>query len=127
IKKGSEWYFFAGQNEAPYNVYRSDFPNSCSASLHSFSGITPGEVSYNSQDNYYVTLTTTTSTGDVAYLTKQLSISSSLAPNLDISSEGICQSNPTQFMMTSDLPLSSITWDFDDGNTSNVQNPTHTF
>ncbi|RDY60780.1 T9SS type B sorting domain-containing protein [Flagellimonas nanhaiensis] len=43
------------------------------------------------------------------------------------SADNLCLGDATEFNVTSSEPILSIAWDFGDGNTSTLENPTHTY
>ncbi|MFO7868834.1 MAG: PKD domain-containing protein [Bacteroidales bacterium] len=49
------------------------------------------------------------------------------AADFSSSEQTICRGIETQFINESNLPVSSVEWDFGDGNTSTDKNPTHTY
>lgn len=46
---------------------------------------------------------------------------------VDIGVQNTCFGDTTVFSVTSDDPITSILWDFGDGTTSDIENPTHTY
>ena len=47
--------------------------------------------------------------------------------DVGIEAENFCLGDGTEFSIDSNDPITSITWDFGDGNTSILENPTHTY
>lgn len=45
----------------------------------------------------------------------------------DVTVENTCLGDTTQFLINSSESIGSITWDFGDGNTSTIENPTHQY
>ncbi len=44
-----------------------------------------------------------------------------------LTAENFCLGDATEFSVSSSDPITSISWDFGDGNTSTLENPTHTY
>lgn len=127
IKHSSSWSFFAGQNDAASEVFRADFPNTCSASLQSFKGDSPGFVSYSAAGSYSITLEVRNSNGDLNKLTKSITIQNASAPVIAINSTGMCLSNALQFSVSTTSPLSTVAWKFGDGGISSLETTSHLY
>lgn len=69
---------------------------------------TPEELSYNFGHNFYITVN-----GQVGKFV--------------IKDELNCADSSVNFSIQGDVPHSSITWDFGDGNTSTIEKPTHSY
>lgn len=77
---------------------------------------------------YQVSLIVTSAGGcsDTAQSLSQISIGTSLVPSFTINDSSGCAPLPVRF--THSVPnVSSLLWDFGDGNTSTLVNPTHTY
>ncbi len=83
---------------------------------------------YTNSGTYLVTLTVVTTAGCQHDTTRQVLVNP--VPNADFTYTGYCQGSPTQFNDLSTMIAGTITdwlWDFDDGGSSILQNPSHTF
>jgi PKD repeat protein len=86
---------------------------------------------YNSYGTFSVSLTVQSEHGCFDVFTKNVFVKET--PSLSIGtspSNSLCDSNTVSFTGNISLNTSTITsmlWDFDDGNTTSLQNPTHTF
>ena len=84
--------------------------------------------SYASSGNFDVQLIIINSNGCTDTVIKPVTIHPH--PTADFSASPLCLNNPTQFNDLSTSPNGAVTawsWDFDDGYSSNDQNPTHTY
>ncbi|MBI4648076.1 MAG: PKD domain-containing protein, partial [Bacteroidia bacterium] len=86
------------------------------------------EYTYAIAGTYNVTLTITDSNGCTSSITKQITVID--LPHADFSATMVCFGETTIFTDQSTSPGGQITgwqWNFDDGNTSAVQNPSHLY
>lgn len=90
--------------------------------------LSPSHI-YNAPGNYNVVLTTTTDSGCVLSVNKQITVYP--MPNANFTVSEVCHNTPTQFTSTSTvLPPDNITnyqWAFGDNNSSVLQNPQNTY
>jgi len=90
----------------------------------------PGLI-YNTPGTYTVTLTATLANGTTQTETKTNYITVNEQPTADFSASAtnVCLGESIQFtdLTQSATPIGSWLWDFGDGNTSTLQNPTHTY
>jgi len=78
-----------------------------------------------SPGTYSVTLIVTTITGCADTISQTVTVNPS--PVANFSSSIVCFNNPTVFMDLSTGAPIQWSWNFGDGNTSSIQNPTHTY
>lgn len=84
-------------------------------------------TTYNSAGSYTVKLVVTSNSGCIDFLSRTIIIST--PPTADFTSEANCTEQPTQFTDVS-TPANSISewfYDFGDGSTSSLQNPTNSY
>ncbi|MEI8278656.1 MAG: PKD domain-containing protein [Bacteroidota bacterium] len=79
---------------------------------------------YNSNGLFVVKLITTDSNGCLDTVSHTLSIAT-LSPGFNFTN--VCWKDTTHFTNTTPLPYTSLSWNFGDGNTSVLPNPTHTY
>ncbi|MGB4973771.1 MAG: PKD domain-containing protein [Cyclobacteriaceae bacterium] len=124
-KENSEWMILT-VDQSNGQVYKIMYPNSCTAIPEVSNQVNP-EVKYTQSGVYNVSLESTYASG-TSVRTKSITVSSALAPDLDFVFTNMCANNDVNF--TSDNMSGDITdynWDFDDTNTSIVQDPIHQF
>jgi large repetitive protein len=83
---------------------------------------------YPSEGSYTVTLTVSSGTGCSDSVTQMITINP--VPVAGFNAASTCQNSPLPFTDVSTISTGSITvwsWNFDDGNTSAIQNPVHYF
>jgi len=90
------------------------------------SGDADPEHEYSDGGTYSVTLTVTTDVGCVSSVTYDVLVES--GPAVDWDAEDVCQNFPAEFDNQTTIAtgtISSYTWDFGDGTTSNEDEPSH--
>lgn len=83
---------------------------------------------YASGSSQSVTLTVTTAAGCTNSTTQTVTLN--VAPTADFTAQAGCANNPVSFTDQSTITSGSVTgwsWNFGDGNNSNLQNPTHQY
>lgn len=135
---------------SPDPVAAFTFTNACSGSTIAFTNTSTGTidsyewdinnngtVDYTTQNSshtfatpgmYDVNLHVTNTDGCTNELTQTVEVFPIPAPNFQVST--VCVGNESEFINSSTIASGSITnwlWDFGDGNTSNLQNPTHSY
>lgn len=128
VKSGSRWFGFTIEQTARV-VFQLSFPNLCSSAIQFSTNQSPLEVSYSSSLENFISLTAFDASGYHSdYLSKSIAITSLPAPDIIFTSQNSCANNDVNF--TSENISGDITdynWDFDDTNTSMVQDPIHQF
>jgi PKD repeat protein len=100
--------------------YSYSWSNSASLSCSNCANPT---ASPSSSTTYTVTVTDNNGCSDLDAMT----VSVNDKPTADFTFSGQCEGSGTQFTDQSSGSISSWSWDFDDGNTSTQQNPTHVY
>ncbi len=121
VKESSTWTLI-GVNQSNGTYVRINYPDNCSASPPTSMAAEPG-VSYASPGTYQVSLYTTSGMS-VGVHTQLVSVSSSIAPDIDFTTVNNCAQNSVLFSSVNlSGNLVSYSWDFDDGQTSTAPNP----
>lgn len=121
VKESSTWTLI-GVNQSDGTYVRINYPDNCSATPPTSMATEPG-VSYASPGTYQVSLYTTSGMS-VGVHTQLVSVSSSLAPDIDFTTVNNCAQNSVLFSSVNvSGNLVSYSWDFDDGQTSTAPNP----
>ncbi len=99
-------------------LYFLSYPITCNASL-SYSQNTNEEIMFAENGVKKITLVAMGAGDQESYATKEISISTLVAPQLTINSVDVwCLNSTTQFQFTSDVEITSQQWTFGDGNQS---------
>lgn len=86
------------------------------------------ELLFAESGGYQVTLTSIDNSGSVDRITKSVTVSSNIAPDITSSIQNICLSNPIDFTsQNTSGDIISYLWDFGDTNSSTGPNPSHTY
>lgn len=130
IKTGSAWMGISS-NSGLFSFVRHVFPQGCTGGPSSSTLQSPSGISYAQSNNGYQTfeLTETFSNGSTARYLDSVYVTI-LPPLAGFTAGPGCKNTPTQFTDNSTVcfgTLSNWNWDFGDGNSSNVQNPAHTY
>lgn len=127
VKDISDWYGFS-IDLGNRKLMRYTFPTSCDASQPTYYGVEPPNIFYLSSGVKNISLVARTVSGNTKSISKSVTISALTAPDISFTSQNVCANNDVNF--TSENLSGDITdynWDFDDTNTSIVQNPIHQF
>ncbi|MCS3800028.1 PKD domain-containing protein [Niastella sp. OAS944] len=84
---------------------------------------------YNNTGKYNIKLTVTTTGGCTATTTEidGVKVGTPPATNFSIGATDVCASSPVNFTDLTPKPVDEWEWDFGDGGSSNIQNPSHLF
>ena len=108
-------------------VTNVQYPNNCSVAVLDNNPVSP-IVKYTQAGTYQVGLIVTNSAGVTSSLTKVVTVSSLLAPDINLTSQYACANNNVNFTsFNTSGNLISYLWNFGDASTSNSQNPSHVF
>ena len=108
-------------------LMRLNFPNNCAANISGYEGQNPPLINYSSSGNYKITLKATNE-GISKYLSKDIVIGASIAPDINFTSQNVCANHDVNFTsQNSSGDIISYDWDFGDTNSSILQDPTHQY
>jgi PKD repeat protein len=127
LKENSDWLIVAA-DESNTKFVAVKPQNSCSANQQVSTDQVPSGVQYNLDGTYHIALEAIDANGNVA--TSADSVVIAPAPVVSFTFENLCEGDVTQFYDSSTLSSGTITnrhWDFGDGDTSDVVNPTHLY
>jgi len=121
VKENSIWTVI-GVNQSSGQYFRIIYADNCSALPSTSTSLAP-MVSYTAAGTYQIALYNDSGTG-IGVHTQVVSISSSVAPDIDFTTTNNCAQNTVQFNSVNvSGNLVSYSWDFDDGQTSPATNP----
>lgn len=127
IRKGNS-QFLVIQNSGSFNIQVVKYTNNLNVSSFIDFDSIPLNISYTSAGIYPITLTVYDSYGNSSSVTQQIQIID--APTSNFTAINLCFGDSVNFIdstTTSGGSINSWNWDFGDGNSSTVQNPTHLF
>lgn len=108
-------------------LMRLDFPDNCAATISVYKGENPPLISYASSGNYRIAQKVENA-GVSKYLSKNVLIGSSFAPDINFSSQNICANHNVNFTsQNSSGDIIGYDWDFGDTNSSTQANPIHQY
>ena len=126
INYDSKWRVFI--TDARVNrVVSFEFEAPCDASLTSSSDQDPGALFYLSPGVKHISLTARNDLGEEDYLSDTVIVNRGPFPEFSLT--GTCSGSPTLFINETvfDSQISTVSWDFGDGNTSSELNPEHVY
>jgi PKD repeat protein len=128
VKTGST-YFCASVNYTNGRLNVLQFPKSCSITSSFANDPTPDAIQYAAAGTYQVTLSARGSENELVTITKPVTVTALIAPDLIITESGNCLTNAITFTGTQQtgVPLNTLLWDFGDGNNASGQNAPHTY
>lgn len=127
IRENSDW-FIAVADEATTKFFGAVPLNNCSANLQVSTDVAPANIQYNLDGTYHISLEVQDAQGNISMSSDSVSIAP--APVVSFTFENLCEGDVVQFYDSSTLSQGTITnrlWDFGDGDTSNLVNPTHQY
>jgi PKD repeat protein len=107
--------------------YTLEFTRNCPVNKE-YSAFPAEEISFQQASEVKITLTAKNAEGDSHSVTKSVTVSNSLAPQISLTHAAVfCVNSPLQFNMSSDMPVISQTWDFGDGGGSSDSSPEYSY
>lgn len=125
VKDNSTWAIL-GVNQANGQYYRIQYNDNCVASPRTSIQNNP-TVAYSNAGTFAITLDNTSGT-NVGVKSRTISISSSVAPDIDFTTLNNCAMNAVNFTPVNvSGDIMNYAWDFDDGNNSAAPSPSNTY
>lgn len=125
-KKNSVWTISV-VDQGSGKVSTVQYPNNCSVTVLGDDPASP-IVKYTQAGIYQVGLTATNAGGISSSLTKSVTVSSLVAPDINFASQNVCANNNVNFTsVNTSGNLNSYLWNFGDAATSSNQNPSHVY
>ncbi len=127
IRKGNSQYV-AIQNGGSSNIQIIKYTNEVAVSTYLNHDSVPLNVTYSSTGIYSITLTAFDNFGNSSCSTQQVQVINAPISNFEVVNQ--CFGDSINFIDSSFISggsISSWNWDFGDGNSSTLQNPTHLF
>lgn len=112
---------FNNNNPDPATTYSWNFGNGTT-----YEGASPQNIMYNADGSYEVVVALNRN-GCLDTLRETLVINASGSAQIEIEPQEACAGTPISFTEISPINPDSIFWNFGDGNTSNLSNPSHTY
>lgn len=126
LKQQSRWFAFAASWSST-NLYRVSFSEPTCETPVNFSTAVQPIVKYNSPGVKAITLRAFAANGAYAENTQPLLITGNEAPELTIHAVNHCIASPTNFEVSSTLPMISYNWNFGDAVTAVDPSPAHQY
>lgn len=117
IKDNSTWYGFV-INQSKLKVDRIFFEDQCSATVFVSNEQVPVNVGYTEAGTHAVSLTVEDGKRDYDYKSQYVTVTSLVAPEIEILSQNVCLTNVVHFQVQTVAGLASYHWDF--GDQSNI-------
>lgn len=116
-------------NYATRKLYRLTYLTTCAGISQQNDALAkPLDLSFTQAGNYAIDLTAYSATMERSSITRQISISSLPAPDIDFSSANVCAGSNINFLETNlSGNIVSRLWSFDDGQTGTLMNPSHIY
>lgn len=129
IMKSESKYFCATLSYFTNELKILEFPKSCEITNSYSNETNPLNISYLTAGTHLITLSATGANNEVVTITKPITISGLTAPSLIINESGNCLTNAITFtgLQQSGAPLSTLDWDFGDGNNASGQNASNLY
>ncbi len=124
-KENSEWTILA-LSQSNGQVYHINYPNICAATPSVSTQKNP-QIKFTQAGVYHISLESFYDLG-TSTKTKNVTVSSSLAPDIDFASVNVCANSNVNFTsQNSSNNIISYDWDFGDASTSSQPNPSHIY
>lgn len=128
VQSGTDWTAFL-INIGLNRITRVDFAQPCSSSIQVSQQQNP-TISFNQSGTYNISLKAYGTKGLVGTLSKSITVSSAVAPAIDIQLENascVSTSNAIEAIVNSAASIVSYTWDLNDGNMASGQSISHQY
>lgn len=101
----------------------------CHASIPFSNALEPLQVTYDEAGTYHISLSTQFADGTTCVTTKEIEVTSDVAPVPVISYDGVCSGADVQFegIEGNEIDIISYAWSFGDTQTATGQTPTHIY
>jgi PKD repeat protein len=126
LKHQSRWFAFT-PSWSSTRLYRVNFGQPACEISPAISTLPQPLVNYSSSGNKALTLRAFAASGEYAEMTQPVLITTFQAPDLTINFSNYCIASPTDFTVSSSLPLTAYTWDFGDAGTATTASPSHQY
>jgi len=127
VKVNSDWFGFT-IDLANRRLVRLTFPTSCDANLSTFNEENPPLINYSFSGLKNISLIATSATGSVSSFSKVVSVSASMAPDINFVAQNSCVNNSVIFSSENvSGGIATYNWNFGDAGISSLANPTHVF
>lgn len=123
-KVGSRWLVNASENTGA-SMYKITFPNNCLATSEFSADLEP-KLNVVNAGTFSISVEVTDHNGITSYVTKNVVVIDSPAPQIDFSIDGACASQELTFTMNGS-DITDQTWLFGDGQSSSDLNPAHQY
>jgi len=127
VKVNSDWYVFS-IDLANRRLVRQTFPLSCDATFATSHEQNPPFISYGASGSKKITVKATDVNGAIRSVSKSITISASLAPDISFTTQNSCANHDVNF--TSENASGNVTsyaWNFGDASISALPNPDHVY
>lgn len=119
VKEESSWYGYS-LNRSNGRLYQVKFQNDCNVNVTTSTTREPKQVYYTNPGSYNAGLVVYDATGQILdAISKNITVSSSVAPDIDFSKDNICRTSDITFSginhSSATNPITSWLWDFGDG------------
>lgn len=124
--QNSDWFGFFIDN-AGSRLMRLPFTSVCNTTIPVSNSYSP-IVSYTQAGTYKISQTATDANGNLSSQAHSITISSSLAPDIDFTSQNICANHDVIFnSLNTSQDIVDSEWTFGDGGVSSLENPTYQY
>jgi PKD repeat protein len=128
--QGQSGYILTGINIYSNQLFKIQFKRDCGANVEYTNATNPTNIQYQRVGNHPVLLTVRDALGNVVQrYTHTITVNPTTTVG-NFTASSVCVGNAVNFNNTSvgsDAQVSSWFWDFGDGNTSNLKNPSHLY